>query len=199
MQYLVSRTLKIIFHLWHPSVSADDGLRLNSSVLELQPGLWLCSPTLEWQSLLQFAQTNREGPGIGMRAAARSFLFCLFSCSKEVRLASAWRVPAATVCLQTLLSFAASSQLLRSMPACFMSRLQTSLKRRHRSTNRPGACRQLPIQDSSGEPTGVHPVDVTKPSEAALAQHGKHAGGVSKFQDFCVGYFLLPRDAQDAA
>ena len=84
--------------------------------------------------------------------------------------------------------------------AClFHVALADILEAQAQSTNRPGACRQLPMQDSSGEPTWVHPVDVTKPSEAALAQHGKHAGGVSKFQDFRVGYFLLPRDAQDAA
>lgn len=48
-----------------------------------------------------------------------------------------------------------------------------------------------------GSQLGVRPVDVAKPSEAALTQHDKQAGRVSSFQDFRVGYFLLPRDAQD--
>ncbi len=46
---------------------------------------------------------------------------------------------------------------------------------------------------------GTHPVGVTKPSEVTLAQHSEHAGEVNIFQDFCVGYFILPRDAQDPA
>ena len=50
------------------------------------------------------------------------------------------------------------------------------------ATRRSGAC---------GEPGGVHPVDMAKPSEVALTQHGEHAGGMSTFQDFCIGNFIL--------
>ena len=81
----------------HPSVNTDDGLRPGgglSSLLQLR--LWLRSPILAWQSLPQLLQTYGEGADTGVGAATRNFLLCLFSCSKEVRLSSAWLTPVAT-------------------------------------------------------------------------------------------------------
>ena len=64
-------------------------------VLSLAAAAVAGSPILAWQCLPQLLQTYGEGADTGVGAATRNFLLCLFSCSKEVRLSSAWRTPVA--------------------------------------------------------------------------------------------------------
>ena len=80
---------------------------------------WLYNPTLEWQSLEHLVHTY----DVGAKAEA------LLSACWLVLVSSAFLTPSLTAALQSRRLSAVPSHELGSMPACFMSRLQTSLYR----------------------------------------------------------------------
>lgn len=94
--------------------------------MELHHLWWLCSLTLERQSLRHLAQMKLDDTET---EAVLAFLLALFAACWSSLAASAIVTPSLTVALQSWRLSAVASQVLGSMSASFMSRLQTSLKR----------------------------------------------------------------------
>ena len=62
----------------------------------------------------------------------------------------------------------------------------------------PPQC-QLTVEDVFWDATILHTANMTQPTQSALSEQGVHSGKIGTRQDISVGYFVLPRYAQDTA
>ena len=62
----------------------------------------------------------------------------------------------------------------------------------------PPQC-QLTVEDVFWDATILHTANMTQPTQSALSEQGVHSGKNDTRQDISVGYFVLPRYAQDTA
>ena len=60
----------------------------------------------------------------------------------------------------------------------------------------PPQC-QLTVEDVFWDATILHTANMTQPTQSALSEQGVHSGKTGTRQDISVGYFVLPRYAQD--
>ena len=150
----------------------------------------------EWQSLLQITHMCVV---VGRMELLPSFLRARLSAAAVISLSSPVLRCSFRALLHPVRSAARPSQDIVSMPTAFISLAQTYyISQVRAASGSPPQC-QLTVEDVFWDATILHTANMTQPTQSALSEQGVHSGKTGTRQDISVGYFVLPRYAQDTA
>ena len=135
---------------------------------------------------------------VGRMELLPSFLRARLSAAAVISLSSRLEVllqgtpPPCTISCKTLPGHSVDADSLHiSCADIFISQVRAA-------SGSPPQC-QLTVEDVFWDATILHTANMTQPTQSALSEQGVHSGKTGTRQDISVGYFVLPRYAQDTA